>query len=110
MLTALLPTVNSQSDRKIRNAIASETASLNRPNWVDDNHIDGRNGDKVFNLESDAADSLQAVHKPRTLAPAIATALQVVAAADRLLAQTGIDDLGPRANPHKVADAKKEMA
>lgn len=82
-------------------------SSLDRPNWADANHIDGREADKVFKDEHDAVAQLMGI-KPGIPAGAMQSITDLLAA-DRLLAQTLINDKAG-GDPAKLATANKEMA
>jgi hypothetical protein len=105
-LAGIVPTGSKDTDKRINDAIKDITSSLNRPNWTDDNRIDGKKADKIFEDEKHAAKSLQDI---KGAVPAGATqAIQDLLAADQILAQTAIDDAAG-GNAKKLADAAKEM-
>ena len=105
-LQAIGPTGSNDTDKKINEAIKKVTSSLARPNWVDDNHIDGREAEKIFTDEKAAVTQLMGI---KGTVPAGATAaIQYLLEADRILAQTAIDD-AVGGKPKPLAEAAKEM-
>lgn len=106
-LAGIVPSGSKNTDKRVNDAIEEITASLDSPNWTDDNRISGKKADKVFENEKSAVKSLTDI---KGTVPAGATlAIDNLLAADRLLAQTAIDD-GAGGNAEKLAEAAKEMA
>lgn len=104
-LAGIVPTGSKDTDKRINDAIDSITTSLARPNWTDQNHIDGKRADKIFNDEKSAVRSLMDI---KGTAPAgAASAISELISADKLLAQTAIAE---SASAKNIAEANKEMA
>jgi hypothetical protein len=108
-LSGIVPSGNKDTDKRVNDAIGDITTSLARPNWVDDNHIDGKHADKIFEDEKHAVKSLMDI---KGTMPAGATqAINDLLTADSILAQTAIDDMtAAGGDPKKIAEANKEMA
>jgi len=108
-LAGLTPSGNKDTDKRIADARSRITASLAAANWIDDDHVVVSHGDSVFTAERDAVQSLLRIKGTR---PAGATrAIDDLVRADRVLAQTLIDDrTAAHGNTKKLADARKELA
>lgn len=101
-------TGNKDTDKKIADAISHLQNSLNPSLWVDGSHLDPKKGDKVFDEEKAAVDSLTDIKKPSpSLAATIASSVQTLTSADRSLATTAISE---SSDPKKIAAANKELA
>ena len=105
-LQAIGTTGIKDTDKRIADAIKDIQSSLDRPNWIDANHIDGKNADKVFEDEKHAVKALMGVKDP--VPAGVTNAINDLLEADRLLAQTAIDDAAG-GDPKKLAEAEKEM-
>jgi hypothetical protein len=107
-LQGIGPTGNKDTDKKIADAIGHLQKSLDPSLWVDGSHLDPKKGDKVFDEEKAAVDSLTDIKKPSpSLAATIASSVQTLTSADRSLAVTAISE---STDPKKVAQANKELA
>jgi hypothetical protein len=108
-LAGLVPSGSKDTDKRVNDAIAAITSSLDRPNWNGDNRLDGKHADKIFDDEKHAVKSLMEI---KGGAPAAAMqAIEDLLTADRILAQTAIDDMtAAGGDAKKLADAAKEMA
>jgi acetyl esterase/lipase len=84
------------------------------PLWVDETHLDRRNGDWVFLHEKDAVNELVEIleHKRSQIPDAVAQNLiERLVRADRLLAVVCIQDAARAGvNPKKLAEALEEVA
>jgi hypothetical protein len=105
-LSALLPTGDKNTDKKINDAIDHLDKSLDPALWVDDSRLDPKKGDKVFQEEKETVKKLQDIKDPPA---AIAGLISQIVGADKLLAQTAIDDMAG-GDPKKLAAANKELA
>jgi hypothetical protein len=99
---------------RLSDAIRHLQASLAPGLWVtsgpldDGNHLDAARGEKVFEAEKAAVTSLMRIRRP---SPAVQAAIVTLDAADRLLAQTAIDDAtAAGVDPERLAAAGREMA
>jgi hypothetical protein len=105
-LRALLPTGDTQADRKIERAIDELENSLDPQLWVDDSHLTDQ-GKRVFHEERQAASKLMQITRPPA---AVASVLESLIAADQALARTAIDQAAAAGgDPKKLADAEREM-
>jgi hypothetical protein len=104
-LQALLPSGNKDTGKKINDAIDHLDKSLDPSLWVDDSRLDPKKGDKVFQEEKETVKKLQDIKNPPA---AIAGLISQIVGADKLLAQTAIDDMAG-GDPKKLAAANKEM-
>ncbi len=110
-LSAIYPTDDKKTDDKLGKALEKLQESLDAPNWVDGNHIDGKKADKIFTLQKEAVKKLQEIKDPpEGVQDVVDQAILDIVAGDRLLAQTAIDDLGPGADPKKQQKAMDELA
>jgi hypothetical protein len=106
-LQSIGPTGSNDTNKRINDAITKITSSLARPNWVDDNRIDGKYAKKIFEDEKSAVASLSGI---KGTVPAGATAaIQSLLHADYIIARTAIDDAAG-GNASELAKAEKEMA
>jgi len=108
-LTGLLAgTRNKRDAHTLNEAIKHLGKSLDWSFWVDGNHVDPKDGDKVFKEESDAVGGLKELAKNGLSTQDYIASL---VGADRLLAQTAINDaLADTGNPKEVAKALDELA
>ena len=109
----------SESSRT-RKAISEINKSLAK-GWLDDSHLEPKNGKKVFDSERKAVKELMKVVKDeargrdRVSDPALITiidAIDALVAADRLLAQIALDDLAGiiAADPDRQGKVDRELA
>jgi hypothetical protein len=110
-LTALLPTGNKDTDKKIGEAIDHINKSLDPKLWASNTSLDTKDGDKVFNEEKDTVKKLLELEKDKKTPPEIIPELEAVIVklltADKLLAQTAINENSP--NGKEIDKANKEM-
>jgi hypothetical protein len=105
-LQAMGSTGNKDTDKRIADAIVRMASILARPNWVDDDRIDGKTAGRIFNDEKSAATSLQGIKG--TKPAGVMAALESLVTADRIIAQTAIDDAAG-GNAGALAEAAKAM-
>jgi len=97
-LSALDPTGDKKTDKAIEKAIEHIQKSLNidpkhpekEPKhelWLDDDHLDPKHGKKVFDEEKKAVHELMKID-----APDVSGAIDALVSADKILAQTAIDE------------------
>jgi len=123
-LNGLLPTGDDKLDKKLDKAIEHIQKSLNidpkddgqwkkHELWLDDNHLDPKHGNKVFDDEKKAVKELKhLMDKKDTLAivkGACQAAIHKLVAADKMLAQTAYDEAEDYAGDPKV-DKELEKA
>ena len=85
--------------KEIGEAIKHIDHSLESDLWVDDSHLDSKDGDKVFEEEKKAVDHLLKV-KNTSVSEEIADLVQI----DRDLAETAINEIPATANDPKKQD------
>jgi hypothetical protein len=98
-LVAKQETATGGDRKEIGEAIKHLDHSLEADLWVDDSHLDPRDGDKVFEEEKKAVDHLLKV-KNTSVSQEIADLVQI----DRDLAETAIDEIPATANNPKEQD------
>ncbi len=102
------PPVDHYTDKKIGEAIKHLQKSLDNAAWVDDNHLDGKRAEKVFDEERETVKKLGDIKNPSpSLAASIAGWIDSLVAADRILATTAISEGGSVAD---LAKANSELA
>jgi len=94
------------TDKRLADAIAKVQSSLDRPNWTDDNRIDGKQAEKIFTDERAAVNSLMGIKG--TMPAGAQQAIMDLLAADRIIAQVAISD-AVGGDPKKLAAAAEEM-
>jgi len=99
--------INKDTDKRIADAKKQIQASLDRPNWVGDNRLDFKKAEQIFDLEKKAVTDLKGIKG--TAPAAVGQAIADLVEADRIIAQTAIDDKTPGGNAKKLAEANKEM-
>lgn len=106
-LQALAP-INKDTDKRIAEAIKHLQKSLDNSAWVDDNHLNGKKGEKVFDEERETVKKLGEIKNPSAgLAASIAGWIDSLVAADRTLATTAIAEGG---SAKDLAKANDEVA
>jgi hypothetical protein len=104
-LQGLLPTGDSQADKKIKEAIKHLQKSVEPSNWIDALHP---SKNTTFNEEKNAVEDLMQIKSP---SPAITSAITAIVDIDQNLAQIAIDEAVSRGgNATRIANANSEMA
>jgi hypothetical protein len=106
-LSGIVPSGSGDTDRRVNTAMTKIQSSLNRPNWTDDNRIDGNQANRVFTDERDAVVQLMGIKG--TMPAGASQSITDLLAADRILTQTEIND-NAGGNANKLATANREMA
>jgi hypothetical protein len=107
VLTALLPTGDDKTDKRIEKAIEHLTKSLDPELWVDDSTLTEK-GKKVFDEEKKAVKELR---KIKDAPPEVGDAIDEIVTADRQLAQDAIDAaIAGGGDPNDIEKALREMA
>lgn len=100
--------IDKDTDKRIADAIAHLTRSLDPAAWIDADHLDAKKGDHVFDEERETVKKLDSIKNPSAgLAAAIAGWIDDLVTADRLLAATAIAEGGAAKD---VAKAGTELA
>ncbi len=113
-IALLTPYVN--ESKRIEKAIEEIEDSLEPDLWLDETHVDAQHGQQVFDNERHAVQELtQLLNKGNASAAALAAAEQAIdllVAADRLLAATLISDAGNATviDPRRQDNVDKELA
>jgi len=113
-----------KSDKRLDKAIREVTQSLKENRWIDETHLDPKKGKKVFNDEKKAANELRKLlghdeeddddrHNGKHTDPnldliLVQMAIDDLCEADRVLAQTAIDDVNDPQNKD-IKKAIREM-
>ena len=100
-LQAMVPHADKDTNKKLNEAIESVEDSLAANLWVDDNHLDPKKGDKVFNEERKAVQKLRDIKNPTAEMSAAAVSLVNV---DRMLAETAINEAPAGKDKDKALD------
>ena len=113
-MNALLATITNNVDKKkLSKAIDDLEDSLNPSYWVDDNHLQPKKGQKVFNNEQDSVDVLADLikNKKSIIPDAILQGfIDREVAADRALALTEINEAtAAHGDSHKLAQARADF-
>jgi len=113
-LTALLPTGDTNTDKKLQAAIGSLSKSLASSLWLDEDHL-AKNGQTVFEAEKQAIQTLEAIatgnKTPDSLAIPLADVIDKLLTTDFDLASTAVADAtAAGGDPTKIADANSELA
>jgi len=113
-MNALLATLTDKEDKKkLEKAIDDLADSLNPSYWVDDNHLQPKKGQKVFNNEQDSVDVLAKLIKDKKSVIPDATLQGFIdrqVAADRTLALTEINEAtAAHGDSHKLAQARADF-
>ena len=101
---------NKKTDKRLDKVIASIQDSLDEKLWIDETHLDSKKGKKVFDKEKKAVKELQKIiEKDESIDISLAQmTIDDLCEADKILAQTAIDDVNDPDNK-KIIDANKKM-
>ncbi|MEX2211078.1 MAG: ABC transporter substrate-binding protein, partial [Gaiellaceae bacterium] len=104
-----------QDASKLNHAAASLRQALEPGLWIGGSRLAAKDGGKVFDLEKQAVDQLQAIQHDKKAAIPAATLqplIETLVAAGRVLAETAIADAlaTPNADPKKVQQAQEHLA
>jgi len=106
-LSALLPTGDKKTDHGIEEAIKHIEKSLDDRYWVDDNHLDSKDGNRVFDEEKKAVKELKHLMDKKDTPQGVKDVCQAVIDklidADDILAHTAYDEASAYAGDPKVA-------
>lgn len=109
---ALLATASKPDQGKLKDVVKEITASLDSSRWLDDLHLSKTKGQEVFDHEKIAMQRLMDLLKGSSIPDtAIQPIIDDLLNADRILAQTAIDDaIAAGGKPAKITQAQNEMA
>jgi hypothetical protein len=102
-----------ETAEKLDDAIRHLAESLEPSRWVDQTHVAGKHGDKVFDEEKEAVQQLKELlksKKNRIAGAVLQNFIDRIVKADRLLAVVSIQDAAADGvNPKKIAENLKEV-
>ena len=109
---ALMATASKADQGKLKDVVKEVTTSLDPSRWVDDTHLSTKKGQEVFDHEKIAVQRLMDLLKGTSIPDgAIQPMIDDLLNADRILAQTAIDDaIAAGGKPAKITQAQNEMA
>lgn len=114
-MTALRATVTNEKDaQRLDEAIKKLTRSLDPTLWVDDNHVDAKHGHQVFSNEKDSVSKLNEILKDSSSSlskDTIREYISFMVSADRMLAQTAVNDaIANSGDPKDIEKAQENIA
>lgn len=114
-MTALRATVTNEKDaQRLDEAIKKFTRSLDPTLWVDDNHVDAKHGHQVFSNEKDSVSKLNEILKDSSSSlskDTIREYISFMVSADRMLAQTAVNDaIANSGDPKDIEKAQERIA
>jgi hypothetical protein len=111
--TALLAGASKPDAGKLKDVVKKLDESLDPDLWVDGDHLDPKHGQKVFDSQKDAVGKLMDLLKSKKSEIPDATLqamIDDIVHVDQILAERAVSDaIAASGDPHKIAEAQKEL-